>query len=92
MQLSVVIPFIENIFMDFLSYYCAYFFFGFMLPFRCFQNSMVEYYGKQATSWKLDEAILLFFVVNEADAAAPPPPSYSPLAENANSRPDQNLV
>ena len=51
---------------------------------------MVEYYGKQATSWKLDEAILLFFAVNEADATAPP--SYSALAENANSRPDQNLV
>ncbi|KAH9735317.1 Plant UBX domain-containing protein 7 [Citrus sinensis] len=44
----------------------------------------------QATSWKLDEAILLFFAVNEADATAPP--SYSALAENANSRPDQNLV
>lgn len=50
---------------------------------------MVEYYGKQATSWKLDEAILLFFAVNEADATVPP--SYSALAENANSRPDQNL-
>ncbi|KAH9671711.1 Plant UBX domain-containing protein 7 [Citrus sinensis] len=44
----------------------------------------------QATSWKLDEAILLFFAVNEADATVPP--SYSALAENANSRPDQNLV
>ncbi|KAA8532371.1 hypothetical protein F0562_032374 [Nyssa sinensis] len=43
----------------------------------------------QATSWKLDEAIQLFYVGNEGGAAAPTS-SYSPPLENDSPLPDQS--
>ncbi|KAK4597079.1 hypothetical protein RGQ29_014900 [Quercus rubra] len=42
----------------------------------------------QATSWKLEEAIQLFFVGNEGGLVAAP--SQSPAAENVNTLADQN--
>ena len=43
---------------------------------------------EQATSWKLEEAIQLFFVGNEGGLVAAP--SQSPAAENVNTLADQN--
>lgn len=56
----------------------------------CFRNSVVEYYGEQATSWKLDEAIQLFYVGNESGAIASA--SRSPAEEIANPGPEENFV
>ena len=43
--------------------------------------------GKQATSWKLDEAIQLFYIGNEGVVASA---SESPAVENVDSWVDQN--
>lgn len=43
---------------------------------------------EQATSWKLEDAIQLFFVGNEGGPVVAP--SQSPAAENVNTLADQN--
>ena len=68
--------------------FVLYFLFPSLLLFIPDETQWWNVCGKQATSWKLDEAIQLFYVGNEGGVVASA--SESPTVENVDSLVDQN--